>query len=105
MTKTITPSEVTGKKTESIPEEVFEAFNELIAEGWDGHSSIVVQCRVVSLIFEKMKRKDPIFTRQSIFDKHWLDVESSYRAAGWKVVYDKPAYCETYEANFRFIKK
>jgi hypothetical protein len=31
-----------------------------------------------------------------------LDIEDTYREAGWKVEYDKPAYCENYPANFTF---
>jgi hypothetical protein len=31
-----------------------------------------------------------------------LDIEPIYREAGWIVEYDKPAYCENYDANFTF---
>jgi hypothetical protein len=43
--------------------------------------------------------------RAVVFDKGWLDVESIFRAEGWKVKYDKPAYCETYKAFFVFSRK
>lgn len=43
------------------------------------------------------------------FDGHdinsWVDFEDLYRKQGWKVVYDKPAYCETYKAYFVLSKK
>lgn len=43
-------------------------------------------------------------TRDTLIKKHWLDIEPLYRKAGWKVVYDKPGYCESYKANFTFSK-
>ena len=41
-------------------------------------------------------------TRATIFDNNWLDIEPTYRKAGWKVIYDGPAYCENYPATFTF---
>ncbi len=41
-------------------------------------------------------------SRESIIANHWLDVETHYQAAGWKVAYDKPAYNENYPACFTF---
>jgi hypothetical protein len=43
-------------------------------------------------------------TRAFIFSKGYLNFEELYEAQGWKVVYDKPAYNESYKANFTFIK-
>jgi hypothetical protein len=34
-----------------------------------------------------------------------MDFEPFYEKAGWKVVYDKPGYCESYAANFTFTRK
>lgn len=48
--------------------------------------------------------EDPRPSRQFIFDKHWLDIEDTYRKAGWNVEYDKPGYCENYDAYFVFSK-
>ncbi len=97
--KPITPSEVNKKKVELLPDAVLEAFNELIAENWDGVSSTVLQKTVVERIVSKGYSSD------QVFDNHWLDVEDVYRGAGWKVEYDKPGYCESYDAYFVFRKK
>jgi hypothetical protein len=102
MTKPISPNEVVSTKTASIPAEVFDGFNEVIGAHWDGHSSTFTQDEVVEVILQKLGDR---MTRQELFDRHYLDVEPSYRAAGWHVEYDKPAYCETYAANFTFRKK
>lgn len=96
MTKPITPDETESGK--HIPPIVIEAFNELIREG----GGRVLQKDAVALILVKAAGA---VTLEEIFKNGWLDVEGAYRKAGWKVVYDKPAYCETYEANFTFTRK
>ena len=100
----IKPDEVADHKRKVvIPEKVFEAFNELIAKHWNGRTARFAQDEVVELILKKYARSKTV-TRSSIFDNHWLDVEPVYREAGWKVVYDSPAYNETYASTFQFTK-
>lgn len=102
MTKPISPDEVVAKKTATIPDEVFDAFNEVIGAHWNGSESTFSQDEVVGVILSKLGDR---LTSAELFKNHYLDVEPSYRAAGWIVEYDKPAYCETYAANFTFRKK
>lgn len=97
--KPITPSEVAGQKRESFPDEVFEAFNEIIAANCVNGRSNFTQDAVVKLMVSKGLKS------AEIFDKHWLDVEEVYREAGWKVEYDKPGYNEDYSSNFTFTAK
>ena len=101
--KPITPREVVGKKQESLPDEVIEAFNELIAENWEGSSSRIKQIKAVAKIREKFLPKR--ITAKKMFDNNWLDVEDVFRKAGWDVEYDKPGFNETYEPIFEFSKK
>lgn len=97
--KPISPSDVVAAKKEKIPEVVIETFNDLIAQNFlDGVSSFKQKAVVLFLVEKGLNR-------QEIYDKHWLDIEDVYREAGWKVVYDKPAYNETYEPNFTFSVK
>lgn len=49
--------------------------------------------------------KLPDVTREQIYENRWLDIEDSYRAVGWHVEYDKPGYCESYEATFTFKRR
>lgn len=100
--KPITPDEVTKIKKTIFPDEVFDAFNELIAKNFNGRSATVKQKDVVTLIVEK---SHDAFSRQQVFDNHWLDVEDVYREFGWKVEFDKPGYNETYDAFFKFTKR
>lgn len=100
MSKPITPGEITKAKQSALPDEVLDAFNEMIAKNWNGSSATVMQNEVAKLIASKLQIK-----RQEVFDNHYLDVESVYRKAGWKVEYDQPGYNESYEAYFEFSKK
>lgn len=104
----VTPATIAEKKKQVIPKEVFDAFDELIAANYDGDGATVMQNEVIALIltnFNKGKSEAEYITRQTIFDKNWLNVEEVYRNAGWRVNYDKPAYNESYEASFEFLRK
>ena len=95
----ISPSEIPAKKASVIPPFVFDAVNQLLVERSDGPSTIVLlQKNIVALIREIMPPGDD-------FNMKWLDFEDAYREKGWIVKYDKPAYCETYDAFFEFRLK
>ena len=92
----MSPAEAMELQVQQIPDEVFVAFNALIAQNLSYGRATVKQHDVVArLEGQGMNRRD-------IYDRHWLDVEVSYRALGWKVIYDKPGYNETGEAYFEF---
>lgn len=103
--KPISPSDVVVKKKEILPDFVIEAFNEVIAKNYSGGSSKFKQEEVITLIMSKMPQDGDISNRSfrhEIFENRWLDVEDIYKKAGWRVVYDKPAYNETYPPTFTF---
>lgn len=95
----ITPAEAIQAKAQlsDIPTFVFDIFNKLIILELSNNIATISQESVVSAILAQYSN-----SRQEIFDKHWLDVEPVYKAAGWKVEYDKPGYNETYSATFTF---
>lgn len=97
----ITPEEVVQQKKVQIPPEVFNAFNDMIAKHWNGISARFTQNAVVVAILAYLPEKNA----GDIFSNHWLDVEDIYREAGWRVVFDRPGYCDSYEATFEFSKK
>lgn len=99
MVKPVSPGEVVVLKKKYIPDGVIEAFNLVIAKHYTGRSATFKQDEVVDLIVKTMG-----FERHEVFANKWLDVEELYEAEGWKVKYDKPAYCETYDATFTFKK-
>lgn len=100
MTEPIRPDEVVAKKSSSMPDEVITVFNELIAEKWNGHSSTILQSEAAECIAGVLD-----ITTSQVYDRKLLDVEDIFRAIGWKVIYDKPGYCESYAATFEFKRK
>lgn len=97
MTKPISPSDIAATKKLVIPPEVIEAANELIALNYsDGYASFKLKD------FVKLAKKKLGNVK---LNDDWLNIEDIYRAEGWKVIYDQPAYCETYDAYFQFKKK
>jgi hypothetical protein len=97
--KPISPNDVVKLKKNTIPDEVFEAFNELIARNFDGNSSTFRLSTVIELIVSKGRAS------KEIHSNHWLDVEPVYREEGWLVEYDGPGYNESYPATFTFKVK
>lgn len=91
----IKPSEV----KRIIPEVVFDCFNQLINERFISGEAVIRQADVVALL------KSKGFDHDDVYKKGWLDVEDAYRAAGWKVDYEKPGFNEAGEAYFTFSKK
>ena len=91
----IKPSEV--DKTKTIPEAVFEVFNHLIIEHWNGNEAVLSQEEVVARAAKALGCE-----RHVLFSRHYLDVEDAYRKVGWDVSYDKPGYSETGPAIFTF---
>ncbi len=87
------------KSSVKLPPEVFQVFNDLIKEDWDGSQATVLQDEAAERIAKALG-----ISRSKVFDKHLLDVEGFYEEAGWDVVYDKPGYNEDYTAFFRFRK-
>ena len=91
--------ELVAAKQATIPEAVFEAFNELIARDWDGTRAIITQQEVVDLITSKMA-----ISRADVYRRKYLDIEVLYKAVGWHVEYDKPAFNESSPATFIFTR-
>jgi hypothetical protein len=97
--KPITPAQAGYKKGKTIPDAVFNAFNQLIQEKLGEAGAVTIKQNEV---MERILKLQPGLSRQEIFNKHWLDVEPFYRKAGWHVEYDKPGFNESYDAYFVF---
>ena len=99
MTGPMRPEDAVEAQRFQIPEEVFVVFNGLIARDYREGRARVMQKEVVDRLVKQG------IARRAIFDNHWLDVEANYRAEGWHVTYDSPAYCEDFEPSFEFSTK
>lgn len=89
----ITPEEVVELQASTIPPEVFQTFNELIATNMKFGKVNVLQKDVIAKVKVLLDRP---------FDSKWLYVEEIYRKAGWKVTYTRPDLNETFHAYFVF---
>lgn len=99
MLKPITREEVNAAKAKrEFPDFVIQAFNECILEAKIKNTTKVMQDDVMDKILAAASGE----TRGSVYEKHWLDVEDHYRAAGWVVTYEKPAYNESFSTYFTF---
>lgn len=102
--KPITPEELEQEKEKLIPSYVITAFNKLIVKNWDYRASSFTQDAIIEEIIKEASSAGFLITRDFIFESHLLDIESIFKKVGWHVEYDKPAYCESYPARFRFTK-
>lgn len=98
MYKVIRPEDIAQAKSDQIPEMVIACFNDLIAKNYRNGKAKVLQKDVVAEIEYHMG-----VDKSVIFSNNWLDVEEIFRTA-WKVEYEKPAYCESFEPYFTFTK-
>jgi hypothetical protein len=101
MIKPISPEEAKPIRPD-IPPCIIEVTNKLICQKLSGKSAKILQDEILKEACAGMD--NPAAFREQIFANKWLDIEETYRKVGWKVTYDKPAYCETYEAYFIFEK-
>jgi hypothetical protein len=101
MVKAFSPDEARKAKATLIPNEVIEAFNELIALSLENEIARVSQHELLNLIERKFHQNNkPLYHRNDIIEKGWLNIEPLYEDAGWEVTYDRPGMGESYEANW-----
>jgi hypothetical protein len=112
----ISPAEARQLKAHVLPDFVFRAFNACILKHFDGKVATFDQDEVIKQIQDEWRRTgaatideagcgDRLTSREAIFENKYLDVELAYEQLGWKVLYDKPAYNESYAAYFTFHAK
>ena len=97
--KPIRPSECAEQEGSHIPEIVISVVNSFLKERYRNDGKITIK---QDEIIARIQRLNPDLDRREIFDNKWLDFETVYRKNGWEVNYDKPGYCETYDAYFEF---
>ena len=104
----ITPEEAEKAKKSSIPDYVFQAFNELLAENFYDVGTIIYQHEVLKRIinlYPSIIENDKDSIVNSLFVNHWLDIEKFYQRAGWEVTFHKPTYYEDFDPYYNFIPK
>jgi hypothetical protein len=106
MVKPFSPQDAAEAKRYSIPEYVIAAVNELLAKKVNplakSQSITLMQNTVIEAIIAKAAEGGLQVTRQYLLEEHYLDFEGVFKASGWNVAYDKPGYCESGEAFWKF---
>jgi len=103
--KPIKPGEVSDKKSETVDERLIQAANNLIVKNWNGYSATFRLKELVEEFLRICHKKSTDANRAKVYKEHCLDIENTFRKAGWKVDYDQPGYNESYDAFFEFTKK
>lgn len=95
----ITPSEAKVQYNEgrTLPDNVVACWNTLILARFDGRSAHVFLTDAILALEAATGEKRDTFNKRG-----WLDPEGLFRAAGWRVTFDKPGYNESYDAYFIF---
>lgn len=97
--KPMSPTEIKQKAIESIPDEMIQAVNELLIEN-ASRGTITIKLKDIEARFRKLSNGK--YNSIDIYDKGWMDFESAFRQAGWKVSYESPARDENFESYYRF---
>lgn len=97
--KPISPYEINTVVGNHIPDFVINVVNNLIGKHWNGRSATIKQKEIKEEILKVLPEE---YKEEDIYGKKWMDFEQLYVKEGWKVVYDKPAYNESYDATFEF---
>jgi hypothetical protein len=100
MVKPISPDEVATQKSKDLPDIVMETWNSMIAQKFSNGKS-EIHLKHIRDALAVATGETPFRVREL----GYLDIEEIYREAGWSVVYDQPAYNETYDAFYIFKKK
>jgi len=105
MSKPFSPEEALASRASVIPDFVINAVNSLLAARYSGSSCQIEQKEIIEAIKDEAAKQGLTVTMDWIFEKNWLDFEPLYEKEGWKVVYDKPGYCESYSPFFIFSRR
>jgi hypothetical protein len=79
-------------------ENIIEVFNQHLKKSFDATTGVAV-VKQNAVIDDLIKAG---YERRQLFDDHLLDIEPTFRAAGWTVDYNKPAYDQTFDAYWEF---
>jgi hypothetical protein len=103
----IKPEEILDKKIATIPDDMIQAVNELIAKNWNGSDATIKKEELLINFFKISGLKDDRANRENLYNAHALDFEFAYRKEGWSVTYDSPTYGDSdFEPYYTFkIKK
>lgn len=92
--KPITPELALKKKATTLPKDVIEVFNDLIAARCKSEGSFTIYQHEVEAALKNRGHEID-------YDSD-LEIEDAYEQSGWYVTYEKPAYNESGKAFWEF---
>jgi hypothetical protein len=98
--KPLTPQEVSTQTENEFPEWVIIGVNNSIKKNFRGKDEFTIKQK--DILNEILSIAPKGTTKEIIYEKRYLDFEKMYKKFGWKIIYDKPGYNETYEPFFIF---
>jgi hypothetical protein len=102
MIEPVTPQELNESIGESFPNAVITSFNDLLKEKYRGNNSITIK---VNEVVNRILSLDDSLTRNILFEKKYLDVETLYRKFGWSVTFNAPDRDENFDSYYVFSVK
>ena len=105
MIKPFTPEDVRKHKIFVLPQELLQSINELMSERYKpGGFNIKAEEIIERAKFIHSASSSNPFTTvgDDWYDKGYMDFESAYQEAGWKVKYNQPSYDENFSSYYRF---
>lgn len=100
MTTPFSPREALKAAESAFPAQVFEAFNELLAENLSRRGGRVSASFPESAVVERIVSKG--VAKAELYQRGWLDIQHHYQQLGWSVDRDVPGFNESYPATFNF---
>lgn len=101
------PAEAKKAKVDSLPKELIQAVNELLAERYKDYGTINIKLKDIKARCRKILGIDEMFSSDDPMNS-WptgvWDFEPVYERFGWKVSYDKPGFNESYDSFYIFKK-
>ena len=98
----ITPQELNESIGETFPVAVIASFNKLLKEKYRGNNAIIIK---VNEAVNRILSLDDSLTRNIIFEKKYLDIESLYCKFGWSVTFNAPDRDENFDSYYVFTVK
>lgn len=96
--KPYSPTDALENKKLAIPPVIIAAVNELLAARYSGRGSVTITQKE---LLDKVVDIIPGGSN-TIFQMHYFDFEPLFEKTGWRVIYDKPGYNESYEPSWSF---
>ena len=90
-----TPKEARDANANQLPDKVIETVNNLLAIQGGSNRIVIYQKDVLKTLLTH-------YSMEEIRERHFLDIENTYRSRGWEVEYEKPGYNETGEPHWVF---